>query len=388
MLIAFGAPGIKSGLPKQRIRIMKKFPLIAFILGLCVLLGSMLFYRQQNSTRPVAPKTNASPTTDDSSGGTTRSKRPILRRSEEGTAASFRSDLDLLKTALEQKDHYNMEALLIKLSQDLKDHPEHLNDILQRLRTETDPTFLAYLTKVIEGGDALANKAVTETALDIAQNDSVSARRHAGLSLLEEVPEITPETAEQVNQISRQASDVLVRTSALATMTSWISDHPQMGPNLAQEMLKTVNASDNLEVRANGLLFVAAHIAELPENFTPTIAEYLHDSSHYLRTTAAEALGKAPETMKSFVLPELEKALLTETDLMAQRALLAAIIRAGKSDAAGILQRLSSSPAISSEVQEYQRIIAGGTTDPDEIIKQKLDLEMAREPVVENKHKD
>ncbi|MGI8965382.1 MAG: hypothetical protein ACR2H1_04755 [Limisphaerales bacterium] len=339
------------------------------VIALVILFGARLVFKSPMPDKSVAVTENVS-----REKGANFKRKPT--RSSVDDSASRTDDLARLKTALQQEDVTTVQALFAKLTQDLIDHPEHLDEILQSLKTETDPLFLAYISRIIEGGNALGNKAVTDTALEMAQNGVALASQHAGLLLLEKVPEIAPDVAEKVNHISREAGDILVRTSAMATMTSWMTDHPQMATGLAGELLKTIEASNSLEVRANGLLFVAAHIKQLPENFTTTMADYLHDSSHYLRTTAAEALGKAPETMKSFVVPHLEQAFAAETDLIAQRTILTAIVRAGKGDAGEILKRLSPT----GDVKELQSILERGLTDPNEIIqeKAKLDSEKGR----------
>ncbi len=357
----------------QRYRIMRKI-LLAGVIAVVVLFGARLIFKSSTPEKSIAVMENAQTRDNALREKSANFNRRTSRQMDD--AKSRTDDLDRLKTAWRQDDIDSVQALLAKLTQDLAEHPKHLGEILQRLKTETDPEFLAYLMKIIEGGNALGDRAVTETALEMAQNETGAlAGRHAGLLLLEKVPEIAPEVAEKVNRISREANDILVRTSAMATMTSWITAHPKMAAGLAVELLKTVNASNNLEIRANGLLFVAMHIADLPEKFITTMPDYLRDSSHYLRATAADALGKAPDTMKNFVLPHLEQAFVSETDLTAQRAILAALVRTGKADAGEILQNLPPT----ADVKEYLAILERGMTDPNEIIQEKTKLDSEKE---------
>jgi hypothetical protein len=362
---------------------MKK---ISLLLGLCFLIAVFYFL-----TRPPADKkvedqsshpTIAQPTQNENS----RLGKPSVRSFSSHTSEkSLESDLAWMRTALANANHDGVEALVLKWSVELKEHPEKLAEVLASLKSESDPKVLTCLAQIIEGGEALGNKLLADTALALAQSDSLAARRHTALSLLGKLPQVSPELSQSVARLSQEGSDNEIRNSAIATMANWISTHPDLSPGLNQELLQTINSSDNVEVRGTALQTLAIHLGELPENFTTAITGYLtSDPSPLNRAMVARALGEANEQMKDFVLPQLEKAYQTETDLETKRAILNALVRVGRVESAQILQRLPTTPQLTRDIHDYLTLFENGVTDRNELLRQKALLdEKANPPPIE-----
>lgn len=348
-----------------------------------VIVGAAYFFK------PSKPAETASDSTSSqtASGTSEPDGKPVIPRPTRAPESTFSANADIaqLKAWLKEGNHGQLEGLLAKMVMDLKAHPELVHELLEGLKTETDPRLLPMLSRVILEGGAIADPAVAETALALAKSDSVEPRRHAGLFLLGEVPNVTPEMTDTVAAVSREARETLVRTSALATMADWMEDHADKKPALAEEMLKTIKGSDTLEVRANGLLFLVNNLTQLPENFTTEVMDFLDDSSHYNRMTAARGLSKMSQ-QRAVIVPKIEAALRAEKVEEARRSMLGSLVAATGTGARPYLQQFANDPSLAQDVRDYVGILDAGVIDAREIAERKDQIDVARNPIVVEKH--
>ena len=304
-------------------------------------------------------------------------KRPTSSQRTKTEPTTGDPDLARLKDAVRQGNYGDVEAVMVTLTYYLKERPELLNEILESLATETNPNYLTQLAKVIEDGGALTNKAVTEAALNIARNDSLSAQRHTALALLGKIPEVSTETSDSIRELALQAADPQVRTSAIATMANWMNDHPERSIDWNSDLLKISNSSDSPEIRATALQTIAVHLPGLPGSFTTAMLDHL-EGDPFSRAIAARALGNVPQSMTTTVLPKLQQAFRSETETEIKRTLLSSIVQTGRNNLNEILQPLATDPTLGRDVQDYLEILARGINDPAELQREKNLLEERR----------
>ena len=351
---------------------MKKIVIALFVCGVAAV-GFLSISNQQGNG--PSPERTSSSEPNASSG----IKKAVAGRSGAASPQPAVSDIDLLRTVLERNDFYDVEEIANKLSQALKEYPERLQEFLDLLRTETNPRFLNVIAGIIENGDALKNPLLAKTALDLAQEDSLPARRHTALALLGKLTEVSPETSKAVVRLSRQATDPEVRTSAIAAMANWMNAQPDRSIELNRELLGTINASTAPEVRANALQTIGLHLGELPQTFTTSIMDYMQtDSEPMNRALAARLLARAPESMRSATMDRLHGAFESEKDAGVRRAILNSVVISSTQDAGAFLSRHVNDNSISDDVNDYLAILSAGVTEPQEIEDRKLALEAKR----------
>lgn len=182
---------------------------------------------------------------------------------------------------------------------------------------------------------------------------------------------------------SREDGSTQVRLTAIQVLGQW-SNNPARSDELSRELVKTIDASDEREVRGYAIQVIALNPEATHPELLGAMAEYMkEDPSAHNRAIAALALGRVTGELRLPALNHLEQAFARETNQNTRRNIMTQIARAGGQDAIAILQRLPiDHPLLAQDVRDYTEILRGGETAPDEVYSQKFARDAERGTIV------
>lgn len=284
----------------------------------------------------------------------------IFRAAED--RGPLRSLVDRLReslAALGEEDLLDVRRRLAKL---LEAEPARLSELLQAFESESDEDVLALLAETI-GGDAaaMANPAVVEAMIRMAEGAAVPARRGAALLVLLKLPQHDARAEAAVLRLARSESEPRdLRVSALAALAAWMQTHPGGDARLAETVLGVARAAGDGEVRGHAIQAVALLARPAAAETVESLAGFLRDPSPENRALAALGLGNPSGEARGAAVRHLEAAIAGESAAEAQRGMLIHLVRAAGADAEGALGRVAAQhPRLDADVRDYLEILRG-----------------------------
>lgn len=290
--------------------------------------------------------------------------------------------IERLRNTLHGGTDEEIEAALEALAQLVQNDPG-VHEVWASFAAESDPNMLAHLARLLTPRVA-ADAELFQKAVDLTQRGDLAEKRSAALSMLSSISDPRPELLDLVFRLSREDGAKDVRLSAIQLLGNWAS-HSQDWNGLSRELVKTVNASDDSEVRRFAIQVIALHPETVPPEVLGAMAGYLkQDPSAHNRAIAALGLGSVKGELRPSALGHLEQAFAGEENLTTRRNIITQIARAGEQDAIAILNRLPAhhDPLLAQDVRDYVEILQAGGTRPDDIYFAKFERDKERDTIV------
>lgn len=289
--------------------------------------------------------------------------------------------IERLRPALHGGTHEEIEAASGGLAQLMQSEPQ-VREVWAIFEAESDPRMLAHLAQILAPHIA-ANAELFRKVVDLAQLGSAE-RRIAALSMLSSISNPGPDLLDLVFRLSREDGAKDVQISAIQLIANW-SGNSQQWDELSRELVKTINASNEVEVRRFAIQVIALHPGATPPEVLGAMAEYMkQDPSAHNRAIAALGLGNAKGELRHSALSHLEQAFAGEENLNTRRNIITQIARAGEQNAIAILNRLPvhRHPLLAQDVRDYVEILQAGRTAPEDLYFTKFARDTERGTIV------
>jgi hypothetical protein len=290
-------------------------------------------------------------------------------------SASF--SIATFKATLLGTNQSEMKIAFAQLANYLAQHPDKTSEFLEELKFEESyPQLFSWLSEwnaenpTPEGRDLIKN-----WASELVQTDHSAAGQQAALGLLNHAtPEL--EFVPLISQLYRDAANNQLQVSAIVTLKDWAGKNPHLQSAIQDQLIEIVNASSDEEVRERAFEAVAS--VGLSDATLIEAANLLwQEPTDANRSLLAMAFEKAGNATREFALTRLEQVCNDASDLTAQKAALAQIVRLGKRTSTEILQRLNAAhPELEPDVKDYLQILQGGAADIATIDRKKLEAEL------------
>lgn len=217
-------------------------------------------------------------------------------------------------------------------------------------------------------------------ALNVLLSDDTLDRRQASLTTLAAVSEITPDLLQAVARVSREDASSEIKTGALKTMTTWMGQHPDLFPQIVDELLTTMKISVEPEIRTQAIEAIADLNRSLPTNILDQVEAYLKTAPRPQdRALAARALASANGESRAWAISALQEAYVQEQDLNTRRSIMTQIVRAATTQSPEILKQLpTGEPLLAQDATDYLEILQSGVTDPEAIRNEKTNRDTRR----------
>jgi hypothetical protein len=293
-------------------------------------------------------------------------------------------DLPAIRTLLRNALRANDEAMAGYaqglLTRSLVEDPNRAAELLAWMDRETDPGTLAALAAALGDSGVSGSPAAMAALLKMAQAGDLFDRRQAALGLLArlEVPDAATQAA--VLGIARNDPDPRMQVAAVVTAGAWMGRNPAQIDGLSRRLAQVAQASGHEVVRGNAIQAMALLDKPLPDEVLQSMGTWVRtDPSAQNRGLAAMALGGASAAQRGVALQHLEQAYAAERVPEVRRGLLIHVVRAGRSDAPRVLERIAAADAEArQDVADYLEILRSGETDPDRIWAAKFARDAAR----------
>ena len=290
--------------------------------------------------------------------------------------------IERLRKTLRGGTNEEIEAALQALAQLLQNDPG-VHEVWASFAAESDPDMLAQLARLLTPRVA-ANAELFKKVVALAQRGDLAEKRSAALSMLSSISDPRPELLDLVFRLSREDGAKDVRLSAIQLIENWAS-HSQNWDDLSRELVKTINASNESEVRRYAIQVIALHPKATAPEVLGAMAGYLKkDPSAHNRAIAALGLGNVRGELRHTALDHLEQAFAGEENVNTRRNIITQIARAGQQDAIAILNRLPvhQDTLLAQDVRDYVEILQAGGTAPDNIYFAKFARDTERGTIV------
>ncbi len=293
---------------------------------------------------------------------------------------SFRDGAELLAWAVKNLEDPVVGRMGESLLQDYlsKDPAARARELLGLFARETDPAALELLVRALGGVPEAAG--LPDVAADFvkrAGEDPEPARRLAAVGFLAGLRPV-PGVTEILAGVARTDAAPGVRLNALSALGRHGAEEASLAPRVQSALLEAARGDPDPSVRAFALQTFRARGAE--GSTLDGVADVLRtDADPEVRRAAAAALGAAGPDARGRLLPALERAFGGESQEPVRRVLLASIVRTGREASPDILRRLSAAdPSIREDAEDYLEILKSGSTDWEDILREKLARERAR----------
>lgn len=285
-------------------------------------------------------------------------------------AASAPALLAELRKALEGKDQPRQAYLRSLLWQYLGAEPtSRAHELLEFLRGEKSPEMLEVLGGCLLENDAVrALPEVRSAFLALAESGEDPVRRRMGLDFISRSDLRPGDLQELLVRRAQGEPDRDLRSMAyqiLAAPASGLEDDARA--KVHERILGLLKAEREPQVRAEALL--ALDLAHAAEPLAKAVLEVLRsDADENVRAAAAESISVTRGIPRPQLLADLEGAYGSDRSEVAQRSLLAALVRAGGAEAVSNLERMAHiAGPIQKDVAVYLEVMKSGVTDYEEI---------------------
>lgn len=251
-------------------------------------------------------------------------------------------------------------------------------ELIEMFRSETDAAVL----DVLQGSLALQPEAVEapgvkEAFLEIARAEGLAARRQAAIAFLGTAWDRDGRVLDALVGLARAGETGEIRLCALGALASYAVKNAERSADVNAALLDVAARPAPDEIRQQAV--ASLDIRSAGEAAVRRLTGFLADASPEVRGAAADKLGQAPPECRAEALAALEAALNREGDPILRRSLLDNLVRCGRGDAAGALERLvARSPDLKADAEEYLAVVRAGHADWEEILDQKGRLEARR----------
>jgi hypothetical protein len=290
--------------------------------------------------------------------------------------------IERLRKTLHGGTDEQIEVALEALAQLLQNDPG-VHEVWASFAAESDPNMLAQLARILTPRVA-ANAELFQKVVDLAQRGDLAEKRSAALSMLSSISDPGPKLLDLVFRLSREDGAKDVRLSAIQLIGNWAS-HSQDWDDLSRELVKTINASNESEVRRFAIQVIALHPETAPPEVLGALADYMkQDPSAHNRAIAALGLGSVKGDFRDSALGHLEQAFAGEENINTRRNIITQIARAGEQDAIAILNRLPADhdALLAQDVRDYVEILQAGGVGPSDIYFAKFERDKERGTIV------
>lgn len=250
--------------------------------------------------------------------------------------------------------------------------------LIEMFRSETDAAVL----DVLQGSLALQPEAaeapgVKEAFVEIARAGGLAARRQAAIAFLGTTWDRDGRVMDALVGLARAEGAGEIRLSALGALASYAVKNAERSADVNAALLDVAARPAPDEIRQQAV--ASLDIRSAGEAAVRRLSGFLADTSPEVRGAAADKLGQAPPERRAEALAALEAALNREGDPVLRRSLLDNLVRCGRGDAAGALERLvARSPDLKADAEEYLAVVRAGHADWEEILDEKGRLEARR----------
>jgi hypothetical protein len=251
-------------------------------------------------------------------------------------------------------------------------------EFVEMFRSETDAAALDVLQGVLAlQPEAAEAPGVKDAFLRIARADGLLARRQAAIAFLGTAWDRDGRVLDALVELARAEEAAEIRLSALGALGSYAVKNEDRSAAVAAALLDVAARPAPDEIRQQAIASLDVRSAD--EATVRRLAGFLADASPDVRGSAAGKLGEAPPERRAEALAALEAALGREGDPVLRRALLDNLVRCGRGEAAGALERLAArTPDLKADAEEYLAVVRAGVADWEEILERKERLEARR----------
>jgi hypothetical protein len=321
--------------------------------------------------------------------------RPARSHScREGKPAEIEVPAPVFKPEVREEDRAQAAARLRELQVELRkaveNRPAALNDlqnfllsalaegrlsaaqVLEMFRTEQDGAALDVLQGAVAAVPEAADAPGVRDAFEkIARTDGSLERRQAAIAFLGGASDGDGRVGRTLLSLAEGDGDLSVRLTALGALAGYSQrngDHAAAVNAGLMEIARPASNGDDVRTQALSSL----EIRRADEGMVRRLSEFLSDGSSAVRLASAERMGDVPPAVRGATVAALDGALAREGNGAIKSHLLASLVKAGRGEAAGVLERAAArDPQIREDALDYLQILRAGYVDWSDILAEK-----------------